>query len=52
MDKTTAYFVVRKRALPEVLLKVVEVNRLLETNKVLSVQEAVERVGISRSSYY
>ena len=52
MDKTPAYFVVRKRALPEVLLKVVEVNRLLETNKVLSVQEAVERVGISRSSYY
>ena len=33
-------------------LKVVEVNRLLETQKVLSVQEAVERVGISRSSYY
>ncbi|MDE6941021.1 MAG: ACT domain-containing protein, partial [Lachnospiraceae bacterium] len=46
------YYVVKKRALPEVLLKVVEVNRLLETQKVLSVQEAVERVGISRSSYY
>jgi chorismate mutase len=44
--------VVKKRALPEVLLKVVEVNRLLETKKVSSVQEAVERVGISRSSYY
>ncbi len=34
------------------LLKVVEVNRLLETQKAASVQEAVERVGISRSSYY
>lgn len=52
MEETTAYFVVKKRALPEVLLKVVEVNRLLETQKVSSVQEAVERVGISRSSYY
>lgn len=52
MDGTTAYFVVKKRALPEVLLKVVEVNRLLEAQKVSSVQEAVERVGISRSSYY
>lgn len=52
MEETAAYYVVKKRALPEVLLKVVEVNRLLETQKVSSVQEAVERVGISRSSYY
>ena len=52
MGETTAYFVVKKRALPEVLLKVVEVNRLLESQKVMSVQEAVDRVGISRSSYY
>jgi chorismate mutase len=52
MEGKTAYFVVKKRALPEVLLKVVEVNRLLETQKVSSVQEAVDRVGISRSSYY
>ncbi|MDE6052371.1 MAG: ACT domain-containing protein [Lachnospiraceae bacterium] len=52
MEEATAYYVVKKRALPEVLLKVVEVNRLLETQKVSSVQEAVEHVGISRSSYY
>lgn len=52
MEETTAYFVVRKRALPEVLLKVVEVNRLLETHKAASVQEAAGLVGISRSSYY
>ncbi|MDE6219174.1 MAG: ACT domain-containing protein [Lachnospiraceae bacterium] len=52
MEEATAYYVVKKRALPEVLLKVVEVNRLLETQKVSSVQEAVERVGLSRSSYY
>lgn len=52
MEETTAYFVVKKRALPDVLLKVVEVNRLLEMHKAVSVQEAVERVGISRSSYY
>jgi chorismate mutase len=52
MEGKSTYFVVRERALPEVLLKVVEVNRLLETQKVSSVQEAVERVGISRSSYY
>lgn len=52
MEKATTYFVVKKRALPNVLLKVVEVNRLLETQKASSVQEAVDRVGISRSSYY
>lgn len=52
MESTTVYFVVKQRALPEVLLKVVEANRLIETQKVASVQEAVEMVGISRSSYY
>lgn len=52
MKGTTAYYVVKERALPEVLLKVVEANRLLDTKKSSSVQEAVDRVGISRSSYY
>lgn len=52
MKETTGYFVVKQKAVPEVLLKVVEAKRLLETEKVLSVQEAVEQVGISRSSFY
>lgn len=52
MESATGYFVVKQRALPEVLLKVVEANRLIETQKAASVQEAVELVGISRSSYY
>ncbi len=51
MDKTK-YYVVKKKALPEVLLKVVEVKRLLDSNENMSVQEAAERVGISRSSFY
>lgn len=50
-DKTT-YYVLTERAVPEVLLKVVEANKLLETKKCASVQEATERVGISRSSFY
>lgn len=52
MEYSTGYFVVKKRALPEVLLKVVKVNRLLDTQKAVSVQDAVDQVGISRSSYY
>ena len=34
------------------LLKVVEAKRLLDSEKVLTVQEATDRVGISRSSFY
>ncbi len=52
MTEKSRYFVIREKAVPEVLLKVVEAKRLLESERVLSVQEAVERVGISRSSYY
>ena len=52
MEGTNVYFVVKKGALPEVLLKVVEANRLIDTQKAASVQEAVDMVGISRSSYY
>ena len=46
------FYVVKEKAVPEVLLKVVEAKRLLESERVISVQEAVDRVGISRSSFY
>lgn len=52
MGETAKYYVVRQKAIPEVLLKVVEAKRLLESEKVLTVQEAVDTVGISRSSFY
>lgn len=46
------FYVVRQRAVPEVLLKVVEAKRLIDSEKALSVAEATDRVGISRSSFY
>lgn len=52
MGETAQYFVVRKKAVPEVLLKVVEAKRLLESEKVMTIQDAVDAVGISRSSFY
>ena len=52
MSSQSDYFVVRTGALPEVLKKVVEVKRLLETEKGLSVAEATERVNSARSSFY
>ena len=55
MEKITQkkkYFVVRERAVPEVLLKVVQAKKLLDSEKVSTVQEAAEQIGISRSSLY
>lgn len=46
------YFIVKKKALPEVLLKVVEAKRLLDSERVMTVQEATDEVQISRSSFY
>ena len=48
----TRYFVVKEQAVPEVLLKVVEAKKLLDTGKVQTVNEAADKVGISRSSFY
>ena len=52
MSEKTKYFVVKQKAVPEGLLKVVEAKRLLESSKAITVQEATDRVGISRSSFY
>ena len=52
MSDKSSYFVLKEKAGPEVLLKVVEAKRLIDSGKVVSVQEAAEQVGISRSSFY
>jgi len=52
MEDKSKYFVVKQKAVPEVLLKVVEAKKLLESERVITVQEATDRVGISRSSFY
>lgn len=46
------YFIVKKKAVPEVLLKVVEAKRLLDSERAMTVQEATDAVEISRSSFY
>ncbi len=43
---------VKEQAVPEVLLKVVEAKKLLDTGKVHTINEAADQVGISRSSFY
>lgn len=46
------YFIVKKKAVSEVLLKVVEAKWLLESERVMTIQEAADAVEISRSSFY
>lgn len=51
-EEKTKYFVVKQKAVPEVLLKVVEAKKLLESERAMTVQDATDQVGISRSSFY
>ena len=52
MEEQTKYFVLKQKAVPEVLLKVVEAKKLIESERAITIQEATEKVGISRSSFY
>ena len=52
MEEKSKYFVVKQKAVPEVLLKVVEAKKLLESERAITIQEAADKVGISRSSFY
>ena len=52
LEEQTKYFVLKQKAVPEGLLKVVQAKRLIESERAMTVQEATERVGISRSSFY
>ena len=52
MNDKAEYYIVRRRAVPEVLRGVVRANQLLASGKARTVNEAAEIAGISRSSYY
>ena len=51
-SKEGQYFIVKKAALPEVFQKVVEAKRLLDSQKSVTLDEATDAGGISRSSFY
>lgn len=52
MKNNSNFYIVDKKVLPEVFLKVVEVKNLMDNNNAKNIQEAVNIVGISRSSFY
>lgn len=52
MTHKPQYYIVEASALPEVFLKVAEAKRLLSTGEASTVNEATQKVDISRSAYY
>ena len=52
IEESTEYFLVDKKVLPEVFIKVMEVKQRLNTGESVSVNEAVRKTGLSRSAYY
>lgn len=52
LEEGKNYYLVTEHAIPEVLIKVVNAKKLIESGRAASVQEATESVGISRSSFY
>ena len=52
MGAAARYFIVEAEAMPEIVRKVAEAKRLLETGEETTVNGAVRAVGISRSAFY
>ncbi len=50
--KRPKYFIVEASLLPEIYLKVVEANSLLQSGKCRTIGDATNNVGISRSAFY
>ncbi len=52
MGEKKGYYIVDKDVLPEVFHHVLEVKKLLKSKKAATINEAVKKVGISRSTFY
>lgn len=52
MKKASKYYLVDTTVLPEVFIKVVEVKKILSSGVIKNINEAVKKVGISRSAFY
>lgn len=51
-DKTNEFLIVSKNILPEAILKTAQVKELLVKGDAGTINDAVERVGLSRSAFY
>lgn len=51
-ESSDEYYVVHKNILPTAIVKTVKAKRLLKAGEADKVNEAVEKIGLSRSAYY
>ena len=51
-DEKKTFYLVAGDVLPEAILKTAEIKALLNQNTHLTVNEAVEKIGLSRSAFY
>ncbi len=49
---TKKFYIISEDVIPEVFTKVIQAKNLINSNKVQSITEAVNAIGISRSTYY
>lgn len=52
LDKRKRFYMVSKDVLPEAIVKTALVKELLANGEAVTVNEAVEKVGLSRSAFY
>ena len=52
VGKTNDFLIVSKNILPEAIIKTAKAKELLVKGDVYTINDAVERVGLSRSAYY
>lgn len=51
-EKKSEFYLVREEILPEAIKKTILVKEILKRGKMKTVNEAVSKVGLSRSAYY
>ena len=51
-EKNSNYYLVREEILPEAIKKTIKVKELLKKGEVRTINEAVEKLNLSRSAYY
>ena len=51
-EKQSNFYLVREEILPEAIKKTIVVKEILKRGELKTVNEAVEKVGLSRSAYY
>jgi chorismate mutase len=52
INQKSVFYLVREEILPEAIKKTIKVKDLLKRGEVKTINEAVEKVGLSRSAYY